>query len=398
MRAGDDRPGQLVLNRARFAQTLARLADLDSSHAQELFVRLASSWGYVPGRSYITVKLTVTERRILDVLGYRRLIKPLTPTQLKESKRMAAKAAAKKGKAASKPADDIDELAAELAGLEEIDEEEPDAEVDDDEEEGEDLSTMTVAQLKAKAKEVGAKTTGNKATLIAAIEAAGEADDEEDEDDDEDEDDETEGPDFASMSRVELKAFITEHDEAFKAKKSQTDDDLREIAAAHARSDAEDEADDEEDDEDEDDGPDFAAMDRAELKAHLVSLDAGFKAKKSQTDDDLRALCAAAEEPAPAKPPAKGKTTPAKKATPAKGKQPGQLIRALPPGKLGANDIAEMAGTSALNVRNFLRSEAGQKYPKDAATGRYAFSPKTAGFIVKKMQAAGGSKAKAAAK
>lgn len=336
--AGDDRPGKLVLNRARFAQTLARLADLDSPHAQELFVRLASSWGYVPGRDYITVRLTGTERLILSVLGYRRVIKPITQ---QESKRMAVKKAVK-GKAAPKPQDDIDALAAELEGLEEIDDEEPEVEEDETENDGEDLSTLTVAQLKAKAKEVGAKTTGSKATLIAAIEAAGEADDEEEEDDDE------------------------------------------------------------EDDEDEDDTPDFDAMSRVELKAYLKEQDPAFKAKTSQTDDDLRALCVGdddEDEPAPVKTPAKGKTKaattkgtkPAGKA-PAKGKQPGQLIRALPAGKLGANDIAEMAGTSALNVRNFLRSEAGQAYPKDATTGRYAFSAKTAAIIAKKMKARGTTK------
>lgn len=329
--AGDDQPGKLVLNRARFAQTLARLADLDSPHAQELFVRLASSWGYVPGRAYITVRLTGTERLILSVLGYKRVIKPITQ---QESKRMAVKKAVK-GKAAPKPQDDIDELAAELEGLEEIDDEEPEVEDDETEDDGEDLSTLTVAQLKAKAKEVGAKTTGSKATLIAAIEAAGEADDEEEEDDDE------------------------------------------------------------EDDEDEDDTPDFDGMSRAELKAYLVEQDPTFKAKKSQTDDDLRALCVGddeddEDEPASVKTPAKGKTT--TKAPATKGKQPGQLIRALPTGKLGANDIAEMAGTSALNVRNFLRSEAGQAYPKDATTGRYAFSAKTAAIIAKKMKARGTTK------
>lgn len=338
--AGDDQPGKLVLNRARFAQTLARLADLDSPHAQELFVRLASSWGYVPGRAYITVRLTGTERLILSVLGYRRVIKPISH---KESINMTVKAKTGKGKAAPKPQDDIDELAAELEGLEEIDDEEPEVEDDETEDDGEDLSTLTVAQLKAKAKEVGAKTTGSKATLIAAIEAAGEADDEEEEDDDE------------------------------------------------------------EDDEDEDDTPDFDAMSRSELKAYLKEQDPAFKAKMSQTDDDLRALCVGDDEdddePAPVKTPAKGKTKaattkgtkPAGKA-PAKGKQPGQLIRALPTGKLGANDIAEMAGTSALNVRNFLRSEAGQAYPKDATTGRYAFSAKTAAIIAKKMKARGTSK------
>lgn len=53
----------------------------------------------------------------------------------------------------------------------------------------------------------------------------------------------------------------------------------------------EDEADDEAEDEDEAD--EFESMDRNELKAHLKSFDPSFQARKSQTDDDLRALARA---------------------------------------------------------------------------------------------------------
>lgn len=45
---------------------------------------------------------------------------------------------------------------------------------------------------------------------------------------------------------------------------------------------------DEADDEEEDEGPDYSSMSRAELKAAIKELDAKFQAKKSQTDDDLR--------------------------------------------------------------------------------------------------------------
>lgn len=51
-----------------------------------------------------------------------------------------------------------------------------------------------------------------------------------------------------------------------------------------------------EDDEDEDEADPLADLDRAALKALLVKRDASFKARKSQTDDDLRDLLR--EEPA----------------------------------------------------------------------------------------------------
>lgn len=68
-----------------------------------------------------------------------------------------------------------------------------------------------------------------------------------------------------------------------------------------------DDADDEEDEEEEDDDstgvaddePDtdeFDEMDRTALKAYLVSVDSDFKAKKSQSDDDLRELARAVPE------------------------------------------------------------------------------------------------------
>lgn len=71
-----------------------------------------------------------------------------------------------------------------------------------------------------------------------------------------------------------------------------------------------DEGDEDEVEPDEDEGDAYDEMDRTQLKAALKSLDAGFVAKKSQTDDDLRTLLREGsddveeedeeEEPAPA--------------------------------------------------------------------------------------------------
>ena len=99
----------------------------------------------------------------------------------------------------------IDELEAGLRGVEEIDLDEPDVEDDemeDDEETGEDLTKLTVAQLKAKAKALGLTGTDkkNKATLIEMINGAS---DEEDEDDEDEEEEAEDGPGFDAMSRVE---------------------------------------------------------------------------------------------------------------------------------------------------------------------------------------------------
>ena len=80
---------------------------------------------------------------------------------------------------------------------------------------------------------------------------------------------------------------------------------------------------DEEGDEEEDSGDEFDAMDRTALKAYLKSQDESFQAKKSQTDDDLRELARAAagndedeeEEPEP-EPAPKAKTKKKAKAKP----------------------------------------------------------------------------------
>ncbi len=369
-------PQQLVLSRRNCATILRQVSGVDAPGSHELYTRLMGSWGPRPDRTYITFRPTDTERAVLrqiplpvDVVscGYRFVAvyrcdsrpsmevtlrtydrpprkrkfkvaggtKRFTLVSLKRRKESSRMAKGKtKGK--TKAVDPIDELEAELEGLEEVEDEDeeledeaPEVEDDEDEDEdGTDYESMTNAELKALCKERGIKgvTQANKTKLIAALEEYDVADDEE-EDDEEDDEDEDDGPNFDAMDRSELKAYIKEHDADFKAKKSQSDDDLRAVAAALT--------DEDEDDDEEDDEPE---------------------------------------------PPKKGKKAPPKKG----GKQPGQLVRELPAGKLGANDIAEMAGTKALNVRNFLRNNK-EKFPKNEELGRYAFTAKQAQAIVKAM-------------
>lgn len=241
-------------------------------------------------------------------------------------------------KAKAKPADDIDELEAELAQLEEVEIDEDD---EDTEDEGVDLSSMTAAQLKVHAKSLGIKGTDkkNKAALIALIEAH----------DDEDEEDEEE------------------------------EDEVEEEV--------------EEEEEDEDDGLD--EMSRADLKAHIKAEGLEVKVFKSDSDEDIVAKIREAtgddeddeeeeeDEPAPKKAASKGKgKAPAKKG----GAKKGSLgPRPLPAGRFGANDVAEAAGTTALAVRNFLRSDKGQAWPINAEIGRYSFTAKQVSAIVKAM-------------
>jgi hypothetical protein len=295
------------------------------------------------------------------------------------------------GKGKTKAADPIDELEAELEGLEEVeledevDDDEPeveDEESDDEDDDEVDYSSMKNADLKALCKSRGIKGVDkqNKAGLIALLEAADTGADEVD-----DEDEEEDDP-LADLDRAGLKALLKEHGLA-NAKKSESDDDLRARLADVVGGDDEDEDDEEEDDEEEedeveeDDDP-LEGLDRAGLKAYNKENDLGVKVLKSMSDEDLEAAIRAAmgdevedDEPAPKK--GSGKKTPPK------GKQPGQLIRKLPAGKLGAEDIAKMAGTNGLAIRNFLRKEENKKrFPKNEELNRYAFTEKQAKNIV----------------
>lgn len=320
----------LVLTPNTWAQLLVRVAaNRDHPGGRELFVRLAGTWGRRPDRAYVTFRPTSQERQVLrdlTVIPSNGQVHGRTRSTKESS--MARKASK------AKPADDIDELEAELAQLEEVEIDEDD---EDTEDEGVDLSSMTAAQLKVHAKGLGIKGTDkkNKAALIALIEAADDEDDEEEE-----------------------------------------EDEVEEV---------------EEEEEEEDDGLD--EMSRADLKAHIKAEGLEVKVFKSDSDEDIVAKIREAtgdddeeeeeDEPAPKKAASKGKgKAPAKKG----GAKKGSLgPRPLPAGRFGANDVAEAAGTTALAVRNFLRSDKGQAWPINAEIGRYSFTAKQVSAIVKAM-------------
>lgn len=422
-------PRQLVMTRKDFAVVLHRVAGRNSPASQELYTTLTGLWGARPDRRYITFIPTAKQRAVLravplpanvvqsrcryvavyrcdrrpelevttrtidrpprkrkfKVAGGSRRFTLVSLYQVKESKRMA------KGKAATKAkkADPIDELEEELEGLEEVDleDEEPDApdvEEDDDDEEDDDSpdSSWSAKKLKEYCKAKGYKgiSQANKTKLLAII-AENEAED--DEEDDEEEDDP-----LADLDRTALKALLKEHGLP-NAKKSESDDDLRDRIRPELPEDEEEpeEEDEEEDDEEEEDDDPLDGLSRAELKAYNKEHELGVRVTKSMSDDDLRAAMRVEmgdeveedeeeDEPAPKK--GKGKST-----GKGKGKQPNQLIRKLPAGKLGAEDIAKMAGTNGLAIRNFLRKDENKKkFPKNAELNRYAFTEKQAKNIV----------------
>jgi hypothetical protein len=90
------------------------------------------------------------------------------------------------------------------------------------------------------------------------------------------------------------------------------------------------------------------------------------------------------EEPKAKKRQKKGAAKGGKKSS---GSKKGQAppTRELPKGKLGASDVAELAGTDGRTVRQFLRRNA-DDFPKDEDLGRYAFTKKEATTIAKRIK------------
>lgn len=114
----------------------------------------------------------------------------------------------------------------------------------------------------------------------------------------------------------ELSEDVTVADDDDEAPEALDDDD--DTAEEAVDDDADDEeaeepeAEDEPEEEEAETGDEFDAMDRTALKAALKKKDASFKARTSQSDDDLRELLRAADKPAPK---AKPKTTSKAKAS-----------------------------------------------------------------------------------
>lgn len=397
-------PPQLVLSASNAATLLGRIARSDHPDRQHAYWSITRLW-LGPERTHVTYTPDDEDREVLEKVkmpegvitshrfvavyrdpkskaqvivktndqprkkktlrtstGKRRFVRVAFQDQLKESTAMAKTAKASKNKKSAK--DEVeDELEDELEGLEEIDDDEDvededvDSDEDDDDEdeddESEDYESMTNADLKKLCKKRGIKgiDKANKAKLVGLLEAADAEGDDEDEDDDEEDDDESP---LDGLDRAELKAYNKENDLGVAVKKSMSDDDLRE--ALQAAIDESDEDEDEDDDEEEDD------------------------------------------EPAPKK--GKGKTaskSTAKKGGAKKGTPPPR--RELPKGRLSANDVADMAGTNGLAVRNYLRSDEGRElFSKDEELGRYSFNKKEAAALVKKLKGRKGSKAAKASK
>lgn len=99
----------------------------------------------------------------------------------------------------------------------------------------------------------------------------GSDDEDEDVEPESDEEEDEDGDQFDLMDRTALKAYLKAQDSTFQAKKSQTDDDLRDLARA---TDSEESADDDEEDEEEEPPPPPKKTKKAKAKA------------KKQTDDE----------------------------------------------------------------------------------------------------------------
>ena len=142
-----------------------------------------------------------------------------------------------------------------------------------------------------------------------------------------------------------------------------------------------DEDEEEDDDDDGDDADEFEEMDRSGLRKAMVE-HVGRKAKKSESDDDLRVAIRAAvgddeeEDDEPEAKPAKAKGDRPKPTPP---------NRELPPGKVGADRIAELAGVDARAVRIFMRGA--DDVDKYKIEGRWAFTEKQAAALAKKLKA-----------
>jgi hypothetical protein len=137
------------------------------------------------------------------------------------------------------------------------------------------------------------------------------------------------------------------------------------------------------DDDDEDEEDEKPKRKRSRSKTSTAKKSRSRKAKDEdeedeEEDDDED------EEPKAKKRQKKGAAKGGKKSS---GSKKGQAppTRELPKGKLGASDVAELAGTDGRTVRQFLRRNA-DDFPKDEDLGRYAFTKKEATTIAKRIK------------
>jgi hypothetical protein len=260
-------------------------------------------------------------------------ITALTPPKggrMARTKKSAKKSNKKKQAAPEADAEDEalvdDEELEDLDDLESVeDSEEPDDEDSDDEDDEDELAGLGKKELRKRAKAAGIKGF-SKLKTEELRDALREEDEEEEDEEDEDESDE-----FEDMDRSELKAAMKEAGLG-KAKKSQSDDDLRQLL----RDDSEEEDDEEDDDEEED-----------EVAATKTK-----KGSKSKS----------------------------------KSKRQAPPQRELPKGKVGVDAVAKEAGVDARAVRVFLRGEDNTDQYK--VEGRWAFTSKQATQLGKRIKKA----------
>lgn len=139
------------------------------------------------------------------------------------------------------------------------------------------------------------------------------------------EDDEYEGKERSTVAGVFPAADLPDSDTEPADSDDEAEEEVEEEVYEEEETEVEEEAEEEADDEEEEaeDDP-IDSMNRLELKSAIVALDSDFKARKSQTDDDLRGVLRGLqggaddedeeEEEAPT-PPAKKKAAPAAKKT-----------------------------------------------------------------------------------
>lgn len=172
-------------------------------------------------------------------------------------------------------------------------------------EEDEDLSELSLAELRARAKDLGIKTVGlKKDDLIDAItdaEADAEEEAEDDEDDPEDEDEgefEEREEELGGMSIPELREILKElGGKTTGLKKDGLVEAILDLEFPDEEDDEDEDEDDEEDDEDDEEDEDefdedarreeLGGMNRVALRKILQGYDPDATTKKSETDEDL---------------------------------------------------------------------------------------------------------------
>lgn len=176
--------------------------------------------------------------------------------------------------------------------------EEDEVEEDEDEavEDEVDYTELGLSELKAELKERGIDFSGvkGKAAYIALLEADDEAADDEDEEDGDDEEAET---DYSDLSLAELKALAKERGIKVARGSKEVDiiDSLTDWDADNAESEEDDEEEDDEEDEDEDDAAEFSYSDIAayplpKLRKWCVEQDYEASDVKGMTKDEILAM------------------------------------------------------------------------------------------------------------